>query len=206
MSKQASKYLRFWAAWTLSNGIGWLIGLGVVGVLIGEPGGLWGWAAALLSGLVIGGIQGLGVRHRNWMSWLAVSSLSWLPSLRVASAVSYSLYTHLVPVSAASESVHSLTYYILLGALGGASSAILQYLVHWRYSSQSKLWLPVLGRSAMIAGLVSGLAMSGVQILVALFAFYSLRDMWHLLGTGLGGTLFGAISGLPLGRLHSLAD
>jgi hypothetical protein len=206
MSKQARRFLEFWVRWTLLNGVAWCIGLGLVEVLIGKPGGLWAWGSGLVSGLVIGTIQGLGVNRRDWTSWLVVSTLGWLPSLGIASTVSYSLYVRLVPLSAASDSVRALTYYVLLGVLGGVSSASLQYLVHWRYVSQSKTWLPVLGISAMIAGLASGLAMSGIQILVSLFALYSLRNMWHLLGTGLGGTLFGAISGLPLGRLHTLAD
>ena len=162
--------------------------------------------SALLSGLVIGGIQGLGVRHRSWTSWLLVSGMGWMLSLTIARTVSYALFLNLITVSSVGNSVRILALYTILGVLGGVSSVSLQYLVHWRHTSQSKAWLPVLSISAMLAGLASGVAMWGIQALVSLFALYSLQDMWRLLGTVLGGTLFGALSGLPLGRLHSLSE
>jgi hypothetical protein len=206
MSERARRYLEFSIRWTSLNGIAWSIGLGLVDILIGNPGGLWGWGSALLSGLVIGAIQGLGIHRRNWTSWLIVSTLSWSLSLRIAQTVSYSLFLHLINVSIVGNSVRVLALYIVLGVLGGASSVSLQYFLCWQHVSQSKTWLPVLGISAIIAGLASGLAICGIEALVSLFALYSLWDIWHLLGTGLGGTLFGAISGLPLGRFHSLLE
>jgi hypothetical protein len=195
MSKQTKKASSFWLKWVLLNGIAWLIGLGLVDVLlVGPPIWLWG----LLSGLVIGIIQGLVLRHRiNWIRWLLVTVPSWFLGLWIGGL--FSLYLLRIPVH---HTARIFAFDVVFGILGGTLSIILQYSVCWRdVYSRKRGWLFILIVSSVVAGLASGIVVWGVQEIASLFALFALWDVWVLTSSATGGILFGSITGVPLAWL-----
>jgi hypothetical protein len=174
----------------LANTIAWLVAFGIVTNFDAPP-----VVFGLLIGAVVGIAQGSVVKHEiAWEWWLFATVSGWVLSA-VTSDLAYRALTWTADLD-----IREIVFWSLLGAIGGASSSILQFLLQWRRTYPSIRWFLAFSISGLLGGLLSGQTMwalfeigfsfSGVVGDLALF--------WAIT---MGGVLFGLVTAFPVVHL-----
>jgi hypothetical protein len=183
----------FWETglkWLLTNTIAWLVAFGVVTSLGAAP-----VVFGLLIGIILSVAQGSVVRQEiAWEWWLLATTLGWLLGV-VASDLAYQALTRTGALD-----IREIAFWSLLGAVGGASSSILQFLLQWRRTRPDIKWFLAFSISGLLGGLLSGQTMGA--LLEVGFSFTGIaRGLASFWAIATGGALFGLVTAFPVAHL-----
>lgn len=185
-----SPFWETWLKWLLANTIAWLVAFGVVTSLDAAP-----VVFGLLIGVILSVAQGSVVKQEiAWRWWLLATTLGWLLGVVVSDLADQAL------IRTGALDIREIAFWSLLGAVGGAFSSILQFLLQWRRTHPGIKWFFAFTISGLIGGLLSGQTMwalleigfsfSGIVGGLALF--------WAIT---MGGVLFGLVTAFPVAHL-----
>jgi len=178
--------LVFTLKWVMANVIAWLAGFAL------------GWASnspfifALSLGVAMSAAQSGALGNViTSETWYLATTPGWALGLAV---------TYLLPWR------FTTPYeYVVLGAVGGFASAVLQYAIQWRRSYPRYRWLAAVAVSGLIGGCVGGLALGLIDDAapVTLEALTSGTSAFYTaMGLAAAGLCYALITALPLLRLR----